>query len=76
VRRLRAGAEDVGRQEYERVAGRLPEDARALLELAVHRTVHRLLHGPTQALLEAAATGDGTLVETLARVLTPDTVRR
>jgi glutamyl-tRNA reductase len=71
VRRLRAQADDVGRQEYDRVAGRLPADARALLELAVHRTVHRLIHAPTQALLDAAATGDGELVETLARALSP-----
>jgi glutamyl-tRNA reductase len=69
VRRLRAEADDVGRQEYERVAARLPEDARAVLELAVHRTVHRLIHGPTQALLDAAATGDGALVAALTRAL-------
>lgn len=72
VRRLRAQADDVGRQEYDRVAARLPDDARALLELALHRTVHRLIHAPTQALLDAAATGDGELVETLARALSPD----
>lgn len=72
VRRLRAQAEDVGRQEYERVAGRLPADARALLELALHRTVHRLIHAPTQALLGAAAAGDGELVQTLAHALSPD----
>ncbi|HEX5118465.1 MAG TPA: glutamyl-tRNA reductase [Pseudonocardiaceae bacterium] len=71
VRRFRAEADDVGRQEYDRVAGRLPADARALLELAVHRTVHRLIHSPTQALLDAAATGDGELVETLAKALSP-----
>ncbi|HEY1574799.1 MAG TPA: glutamyl-tRNA reductase [Pseudonocardiaceae bacterium] len=71
VRRFRAEADDVGRQEYDRVAGRLPADARALLESAVHRTVHRLIHAPTQALLDAAATGDGELVETLARALSP-----
>ncbi len=71
VRRLRAQADDVGRQEYDRVAVRLPADARALLELAVHRTVHRLIHAPTRALLDAAATGDGELVETLARALSP-----
>ncbi|HKN99102.1 MAG TPA: NAD(P)-dependent oxidoreductase, partial [Pseudonocardiaceae bacterium] len=71
VRRLRAEADDVGRQEYDRVAGRLPADARALLELAVHRTVHRLIHAPTQALLDAAATGNGELVETLAKALSP-----
>jgi glutamyl-tRNA reductase len=71
VRRLRAEADEVGRQEYERVAGRLPAEARELLELAVHRTVHRLIHPPTQALLDAAATGDGALVETLARALSP-----
>jgi glutamyl-tRNA reductase len=69
VRRLRAEADDVGRQEYDRVATRLPAEARALLELAVHRTVHRLIHAPTQALLDAAATGNGELVETLARAL-------
>lgn len=69
VRRLRAHADDVGRQEYDRVATRLPVEARALLELAVHRTVHRLVHGPTRALLDAAATGDGDLVDTLARAL-------
>ncbi|HEX5495899.1 MAG TPA: glutamyl-tRNA reductase [Mycobacteriales bacterium] len=71
VRRLRAQADDVGRQEYDRVATRLPAEARALLELAVHRTVHRLVHAPTQAMLEAAATGDLDLVETLARALSP-----
>jgi glutamyl-tRNA reductase len=71
VRQLRAQADDVGRQEYDRVATRLPADARALLELAVHRTVHRLIHAPTQALLEAAATGDRELVDALARALSP-----
>lgn len=69
VRQLRAQADDVGRQEYDRVATRLPAEARALLELAVHRTVHRLIHAPTLALLDAAATGDRELVETLARAL-------
>ncbi|HEX5405984.1 MAG TPA: glutamyl-tRNA reductase [Pseudonocardiaceae bacterium] len=69
VRQLRAHADDVGRQEYDRVATRLPADARPLLELAVHRTVHRLIHAPTIALLDAAATGDRELVETLARAL-------
>ncbi|HEY9474848.1 MAG TPA: glutamyl-tRNA reductase [Mycobacteriales bacterium] len=71
VRRLRAQADDVGRQEFDRVATRLPVEARALLELAVHRTVHRLVHAPTRALLDAAATGDGDLVEALARALSP-----
>ena len=74
VRRLREQADEVGRQEYDRVATRLPADARALLELAVHRTVHRLIHAPTQALLDAAASGDGELVEALARALSPEPV--
>lgn len=72
VRRLRAEADDVGRQEYDRVATRLPAEARALLELAVHRTVHRLVHAPTQALLEAAVVGNRDLVETLSRALSPN----
>ena len=72
VRLLRAQADDVGRQEFDRVATRLPVEARALLELAVHRTVHRLVHAPTRALLDAAATGDGDLVDTLARALSPN----
>jgi glutamyl-tRNA reductase len=71
VRRLRAQADDVGRQECDRVANRLPADARELVELAVHRTVHRLIHLPTQALLDAAATGDRELLEKLARALSP-----
>jgi glutamyl-tRNA reductase len=71
VRRLRAQADDVGRQECDRVATRLPADARELVELAVHRTVHRLIHTPTQALLDAAATGDRELLEKLARALSP-----
>lgn len=71
VRRLRDLADDVGRQECDRVATRLSADARELVELAVHRTVHRLIHPPTQALLDAAATGDGELLEKLARALSP-----
>ncbi|HEX3649723.1 MAG TPA: glutamyl-tRNA reductase [Pseudonocardiaceae bacterium] len=76
VRRLREQADDVGRQEYDRVATRLPADARALLELAVHRTVHRLIHAPTQALLDAAANGDGDLVAALTRALSPEPALR
>jgi glutamyl-tRNA reductase len=64
LRRMRGDAEEVARQEVARAG--VPEEARAALERTVLRTVHRLTHATTRALLAAAEAGDGALVERLA----------
>jgi glutamyl-tRNA reductase len=66
VRRLRADADAVARDEARRLAGRLPQDVQAVLEEALLRTARRLAHGPTVTLLSAAENGDDHLVTLLS----------
>jgi glutamyl-tRNA reductase len=70
LRRMRADAEEVARQEVAR-ADVQDDDARAALERAVLRTVHRLTHATTRDMLAAAEAGDGALVERLAGLYAP-----
>ena len=65
LRRMRDDAEEVARLEVAR-ADVPDEEARAALERAVLRTVHRLTHATTREMLAAAEAGDGALVERLA----------
>jgi len=69
LRRMRADAEEVARQEVARID--VPEEDRTVLERAVLRTVHRLTHATTRELLAAADAGDGALVERLAGLYAP-----
>jgi glutamyl-tRNA reductase len=69
LRRMRADAEEVARQEIAR-AGVRPE-ARPALERAVLRTVHRLTHATTRELVAAAEAGDDALVARLAALYGP-----
>ena len=69
LRRMRADAEEVARQEVARAD--VPEEDRAALERAVLRTVHRLTHATTREMLAAAEAGDGALVERLAGLYAP-----
>jgi glutamyl-tRNA reductase len=64
LRRMRGDAEEVARQEVARAD--VADADRAELERALLRTVHRLTHATTRALLSAAEAGDGELVERLA----------
>jgi glutamyl-tRNA reductase len=66
VRRLRADLDRCARDQVEQVARDLPADLRPLLEEEVTRIVHRLAHGPTKRLLEAAEAGDDDLVAVIA----------
>jgi glutamyl-tRNA reductase len=69
LRRMRADAEQVAREEVARAD--VPEDVRAAVERAMLRTVHRLAHATTREMLAAAEAGDGALVERLAGLYTP-----
>jgi len=69
LRRMRDDAEEVARQEVARAD--VPDEARAALERAVLRTVHRLTHATTRDMLAAADAGDGALVERLAGLYAP-----
>jgi len=69
LRRMRADAEEVARQEVARID--VPEEDRTVLERAVLRTVHRLTHATTRELLAAADAGDSALVERLAGLYAP-----
>ena len=69
LRRMRTDAEEVARQEVARID--VPDEDRAVLERAVLRTVHRLIHATTRELLAAADAGDGALVERLAGLYAP-----
>ncbi|HEY9482596.1 MAG TPA: glutamyl-tRNA reductase [Micromonosporaceae bacterium] len=66
LRRMRGDAEDAAREEIARIATGLPVEVRALMESALLRMVHRLVHGPTRELLAAAKAGDTHLVNVLA----------
>jgi glutamyl-tRNA reductase len=75
VQRLRADAEACAREEAARVTRGIPEEFRAVVEAGLQRAVHRLAHGPTKRLLEAAQAGDDDLVEILAGLFAaPDRV--
>src|SRR5690606_29271327 len=65
IKRLRAHGDAVKAEVLERArqqlaAGTSPE---AALEFLAHTLTNRLLHAPTSALREAAATGDSALLE-------------
>ncbi|MGH8828160.1 MAG: hypothetical protein ACRDVZ_11325, partial [Jiangellaceae bacterium] len=81
VQRLRADAEACAREEAARVTRGIPEEFRGAVEAGLQRAVHRLVHGPTKRLLEAAQAGDDDLVEILAGLFTapnrvaPDALR-
>ena len=68
IRRLRADADAVAFEEARRAAGQLPADVQAIVEGAVVRTAHRLAHGATTRLLQAAEQGDDDLVAALSAV--------
>jgi glutamyl-tRNA reductase len=68
VRRLRAEIDACVSAEIEHVARGVPEELRPLVAEGVRRTVHRLAHGPTRRLLEAAEAGDEDLVALLAGI--------
>lgn len=69
--RMRGDAEDIAREEIERIAVGLPAEIRAAMETALLKTVHRLVHGPTRELLAAAKVGDTHLVSILAGLYAP-----
>jgi glutamyl-tRNA reductase len=74
IRVLRAQAETARTQTLEQALrmignGRSAEDA---LEFLANTLTNRLLHSPTQALREAAASGDDEIAKTLTRLLTED----
>jgi glutamyl-tRNA reductase len=71
---LRAQAETARTQTLDQALrmlgnGRSAEDA---LEFLANTLTNRLLHSPTQALREAAASGDDEIAKTLTRLLTED----
>jgi glutamyl-tRNA reductase len=71
IKRLRAHGEAVRSDVLERArqqlaAGSSPE---AALEFLAHTLTNRLLHAPTAALREAAATGDAAMLEAVERML-------
>jgi glutamyl-tRNA reductase len=66
LRRMRADAEGVAREEFARIDVGLPAEIRSSMESALLRTVHRLVHGPTRELLIAAEAGDTHVVGILA----------
>ncbi|HEU4677055.1 MAG TPA: NAD(P)-dependent oxidoreductase, partial [Motilibacteraceae bacterium] len=72
VHRLRSAVEACAREEVSRVTGGMTEESRQLVEEAVRRTVRRIAHRPTRALLEAAESGDTELVGVLAGLFTAD----
>src|SRR5690606_38505378 len=74
IKRLRAHGEAVRTEVLERArlqlaAGQPPE---AVLEFLAHTLTNRLLHAPTAALRDAAASGDASMLEAVARMLPPD----
>ena len=74
IKRLRAHGEAVRTDVLERArlqlaAGQPPE---AVLEFLAHTLTNRLLHAPTAALRDAAASGDAAMLEAVARMLPPD----
>jgi glutamyl-tRNA reductase len=78
LRRMRADAENIAREETARIAGAMPADTRSSVEQALLKTVHRLVHGPTRELLAAASAGDTRMVNVLAGLfdMAPSTNRR
>ena len=70
IRALRESAEAARRHELERALKALArgEDAAAVLESLSQGLTNKLMHGPTQALGEAAAQERGMLAEALARL--------
>jgi glutamyl-tRNA reductase len=66
LRRMRRDAEDIAREELARITDGIAAEIHSPVEQALLRTVHRLVHGPTQELLAAARAGDTRLVNILA----------
>ena len=74
IRRLRAHGEAVKAEVLDRArqqlaAGQSPE---ATLEFLAHTLTNRLLHPPTAALRDAAASGDTAMLDAIARMLPSD----
>jgi glutamyl-tRNA reductase len=78
LRRMRAAAENIAREETARIPGAMPAGTRSSMEQALLKTVHRLVHGPTRELLAAASAGDTRMVNVLAGLydIAPSTSRR
>src|SRR5690606_19801221 len=75
IKRLRAHGESVRNEVLERArmqlaAGQAPE---AVLDFLAHTLTNRLLHPPTAALREAAASGDAAMLDAVTRMLPPET---
>ena len=74
IKRLRAHGDAVRTEVLERArqqlaSGQPPE---AVLEFLAHTLTNRLLHPPTAALRDAAASGDAALLDAVTRMLPPD----
>ena len=74
IKRQRAHGEAVRSDVLERArqqlaSGQSPE---ATLEFLAHTLTNRLLHAPTAALREAAASGDAAMLEAVTRMLPPE----
>ncbi|MFO1408368.1 MAG: glutamyl-tRNA reductase [Steroidobacteraceae bacterium] len=70
IRRLRNQAEQARRHTLDQArhmlaAGRSPDD---VMEFLSSTLTNRLLHAPSQRLREAAETGDGSIIETIADI--------
>jgi glutamyl-tRNA reductase len=70
IRRLREQAEHARRHTLDQArhmiaAGRSPDE---VLEFLAATLTNRLIHAPSQRLRDAAETGDGTIIETIANI--------
>jgi glutamyl-tRNA reductase len=70
IRRLREQAEQARRHTLDQArhmvaAGRSPDE---VLEFLSTTLTNRLIHAPSQRLRDAAETGDGTIIETIAQI--------
>ena len=74
IKRLRAHGESVRADVLERARQQLAagQPAEAVLDHLAHALTNRLLHAPTAALREAAATGDTAMLDAIARMLPQD----
>lgn len=68
VRRLRQDADAVAQDEARRLAGEVPPALRPVVEEALLRTAHRLVHGATRLVLDATEDGRDDLVALLSGV--------
>jgi len=68
VRRLRADSEAIARGELDVLRRTLPGEVYEQVERTLIRAVHKLTHGPTRRLVDAAEAGDQQLVELLTNL--------